>query len=37
VAAFLLGNWNEEAGKFVKVFPSEYKKVLQAAQYAEVG
>ena len=37
VAAFLLGNWNEEAGKFVKVFPSEYKKVLQRAQYAEVG
>ena len=36
VAAFLLGNWQEEAGKFVKVFPSEYKKVLQKARYAEV-
>ena len=34
VATFLLGNWPEEAGRFVKVFPSEYKKVLQKAQYA---
>jgi glutamate synthase (NADPH/NADH) large chain len=32
-AAFLLANWPEEAGRFVKVFPSEYKKVLQAAKY----
>ncbi len=31
-AAFLLANWAEEAGRFVKVFPSEYKKVLQRAQ-----
>ncbi|WP_046244537.1 glutamate synthase large subunit [Hymenobacter terrenus] len=36
VAAFLLGNWSEEAGRFVKVFPSEYKKVLQKARYATV-
>ncbi|HEX8350628.1 MAG TPA: hypothetical protein VF598_11740, partial [Hymenobacter sp.] len=29
----LLNNWAAEAGKFVKVFPSEYKKVFQQAQY----
>ncbi|GGG62362.1 glutamate synthase large subunit [Hymenobacter glacieicola] len=34
LAAFLLANWPEEAGKFVKVFPSEYKKVLQKARMA---
>ncbi|RTQ52090.1 glutamate synthase large subunit [Hymenobacter gummosus] len=33
LAAFLLDNWPEEAGRFVKVFPSEYKKVLQAARF----
>jgi len=37
VGVFLLGNWQEEAGKFVKVFPSEYKKVLQKARYAAVS
>jgi len=37
VGVFLLGNWQEEAGKFVKVFPSEYKKVLQKARYATVS
>ena len=37
VGVFLLGNWKEEAGKFVKVFPSEYKKVLQKARYAAVS
>jgi glutamate synthase (NADPH/NADH) large chain len=36
VAKFLLSNWAEEAGRFVKVFPSEYKKVLKAAQYEVV-
>lgn len=36
LAAYLLDSWAEEAGKFVKVFPSEYKKVLQKAQYATV-
>ncbi|GAB2465947.1 glutamate synthase [Hymenobacter qilianensis] len=36
LAAYLLDSWVEEAGKFVKVFPSEYKKVLQRAQYATV-
>ncbi|MFD2784586.1 glutamate synthase large subunit [Hymenobacter rubripertinctus] len=34
LAAFLLGNWAEEASKFVKVFPSEYKKVLQKVAVA---
>jgi glutamate synthase (NADPH/NADH) large chain len=34
VASYLLDNWNEEAEKFVKVFPSEYKKVLAKARYA---
>ncbi|MCC3160693.1 glutamate synthase large subunit [Hymenobacter sp. 15J16-1T3B] len=33
LAAFLLDNWAEEAGRFVKVFPSEYKKVLLAARF----
>ena len=37
VATFLLSNWAEEAGRFVKVFPSEYKKALQKAQYATVS
>jgi glutamate synthase (NADPH/NADH) large chain len=36
VAAFLLSNWAEEASRFVKVFPTEYKRVLQKAQYATV-
>ena len=36
VATFLLANWAEEAGRFVKVFPSEYKKVLQKARFATV-
>nr|WP_317128499.1 hypothetical protein [Hymenobacter radiodurans] len=36
LAAYLLDSWAEEAGKFVKVFPSEYKKVLQKARYATV-
>ncbi|QIX63395.1 glutamate synthase large subunit [Hymenobacter sp. BT18] len=36
LAAFLLGNWPEEARKFVKVFPSEYKKVLQKARFETV-
>jgi glutamate synthase (NADPH/NADH) large chain len=33
LAAFLLDNWQEEAARFVKVFPSEYKKVLLMRQY----
>jgi glutamate synthase (NADPH/NADH) large chain len=31
-ASFLLDNWAAESRKFVKVFPIEYKRVLQAAQ-----
>jgi glutamate synthase (NADPH/NADH) large chain len=31
LANFLLGNWEEEAGRFVKVFPLEYKRVLEKA------
>ncbi|WP_207420556.1 glutamate synthase large subunit [Desertivirga brevis] len=33
LALFLLSNWNQESGKFIKVFPKEYKKVLQHAQF----
>ncbi|MXV16197.1 glutamate synthase large subunit [Hufsiella ginkgonis] len=33
LALYLLSNWAEEANKFIKVFPTEYKKVLQRAQY----
>ena len=33
-AAFLLTNWPNEASRFVKVFPIEYKKVLQKARAA---
>ncbi|WP_207533175.1 glutamate synthase large subunit [Desertivirga arenae] len=33
LALFLLSNWNQESGKFIKVFPKEYKKVLQRAQF----
>ncbi|TYZ14437.1 glutamate synthase large subunit [Hymenobacter lutimineralis] len=36
LAHFLLSNWPEEVGKFVKVFPSEYKKVLQKARFEKV-
>ncbi|WP_375435178.1 glutamate synthase large subunit [uncultured Hymenobacter sp.] len=35
-AAFLLDNWATEASRFVKVFPIEYKRVLQAAQKVAV-
>jgi glutamate synthase (NADPH/NADH) large chain len=31
LANFLLGNWEEEVGRFVKVFPLEYKRVLEKA------
>ncbi|WP_423145962.1 glutamate synthase large subunit [Rubrolithibacter danxiaensis] len=37
VAQYLTGNWADEAGKFVKVFPKEYKKVLHHAQYQSVN
>ncbi|MBC7913275.1 MAG: glutamate synthase large subunit [Pyrinomonadaceae bacterium] len=33
LASFLLDNWKAESSKFIKVFPKEYKKVLQHAQF----
>jgi len=33
LALYLLSNWREESGKFIKVFPKEYKKVLQHAKF----
>ncbi|KAA8481804.1 glutamate synthase (NADPH/NADH) large chain [Arcticibacter tournemirensis] len=33
LALYLLSNWAEESRRFIKVFPKEYKKVLQHAQY----
>jgi len=33
LALFVLSNWAEESRKFIKVFPKEYKRVLQHAQY----
>jgi glutamate synthase (NADPH/NADH) large chain len=32
VAEFILNNWETEISKFVKVFPSDYKKILQKKQ-----
>ncbi len=37
VAKDLLANWNEAALQFVKVYPKEYKKVLQKLQYQTIG
>ena len=37
VAKSLLENWEESLLKFVKVFPKEYKKVLQQAQYQTIS
>ncbi|MGN6640199.1 MAG: glutamate synthase-related protein, partial [Mucilaginibacter sp.] len=37
VAKDLLQNWNEASAKFIKVFPKEYKKVLQKAEYQTIG
>ncbi len=37
VAKTLLENWEEALLKFVKVFPKEYKKVLQQAQYQTIS
>jgi glutamate synthase (NADPH/NADH) large chain len=33
LAQRLLDNWKETSSKFIKVFPIEYKKVLQNKQY----
>ena len=37
VAQELLNNWKEAAGKFVKVYPREYKKVLEKLEYQAVS
>ena len=37
VAKNLLANWSEAATQFVKVYPKEYKKVLQKLQYQTIG
>lgn len=37
LALYLLSNWEEEVHKFIKVFPTEYKKVLQRGQYQSVN
>jgi len=37
VAQQLLNNWKEAAGKFVKVYPREYKKVLEKLEYQAVS
>ena len=31
-AKWILENWNEAAGRFIKVFPHEYKRVLGVAR-----
>jgi glutamate synthase (NADPH) large chain len=37
VAKHLLKNWNEASTKFVKVFPKEYKRVIQKAEYQTIS
>ena len=37
VAQHLLDNWDEASGQFVKVYPKEYKKVLEKLQYQTAG
>ncbi|MBC8052456.1 MAG: glutamate synthase large subunit [Sphingobacteriaceae bacterium] len=37
LAQHLLTNWDDVKGKFIKVFPKEYKKVLQHAQFQSVN
>jgi glutamate synthase (NADPH) large chain len=37
VAKDLLKNWDEASTKFIKVFPQEYKKVLQKAEFQTVS
>src|SRR6201996_5245774 len=37
VAQDMLNNWDEVSGRFVKVFPQEYKKVLLKAEYQTVS
>jgi glutamate synthase (NADPH/NADH) large chain len=37
VAKQLLANWRKASGDFVKVYPKEYKKVLEKLQYQTAG
>ncbi|WP_461452902.1 glutamate synthase large subunit [Mucilaginibacter sp.] len=37
VAQSLLNNWKDASGKFVKVYPREYKKVLEKLEYQAVS
>ncbi|PWK78705.1 glutamate synthase (NADPH/NADH) large chain [Mucilaginibacter oryzae] len=37
LAQKILNNWNEASTRFVKVFPKEYKKVLEKLQYQTIG
>jgi len=37
VAKHLLSNWKKAASQFVKVYPKEYKKVLEKLQYQTIG
>jgi glutamate synthase (NADPH/NADH) large chain len=37
LAQKLLNNWNEASTQFVKVYPKEYKKVLEKLQYQTIG
>jgi glutamate synthase (NADPH) large chain len=37
VAQELLNGWKEASGKFVKVYPKEYKKVLEKLEYQAVS
>ena len=37
LAQKILNNWNEASTQFVKVFPREYKKVLEKLQYQTIG
>ncbi|MEN0056241.1 MAG: hypothetical protein AAGC65_21365, partial [Mucilaginibacter sp.] len=37
LAQEILNNWNEASTQFVKVYPKEYKKVLEKLQYQTIG
>ena len=37
VAQQLLGDWRKAAGQFIKVYPKEYKKVLEKLEYQTIG
>jgi glutamate synthase (NADPH/NADH) large chain len=37
VAQSILKNWNKVSGQFIKVYPKEYKRVLEAKQYQTIS